>query len=173
MPQLSLEKQLQYSSFNNYLEYLKSNFRINSVIRKGHFYTYLYKFGKDYPDDILKYFDWWPLTFIFDVNYDKKYFVGMNLHHMPVLSRQIWVSRLKKVSAENFENNKQPIRINYPSLISMFKKSGFIVRNYRMDRVNLLRKVQLNSVDEVVRYYSDTYYKVSYEQSANRYRSLR
>lgn len=151
------------SDYKSVSEYLKKADEVGNratVIRKGRFYAYQYVFNKDNSFNEIKFWDVFPLTFVFEVK--GRYFWGLNFHHIPRQSRLIWLARIKKIYEMQIENDKALTSLNYSRLFSAFKKATYGIRQYRIDRVKSLKRIATpDQVDELMRIVSDTYYGVN------------
>ena len=166
---------MSYIDINDYLKYLNESTQRVSSLQLGAFYTYNYNFYKDKrPYDEVKFYDKVPLIFLFDFKKSKNgsnLFFGLNFHHLPVKSRQIWLSRIKKIHSQAMQKNKRMNTVDYRQLFYMFKKSTIGVRQYRLEAVSRNRRVPTDNLDEIMKYYAKTYYGVTYDQVASKYRS--
>jgi hypothetical protein len=165
-----------YRVLMNYVRYIRENCKITPMIRPFQFYTYDYEFDKEIrPYEEIRFWDMKPLVFIFDaykyehgVNY-----VGINFHHIPVISRQIWLARIKKLQGTKFENN-QMLRMKYQHLWKMFiKATNYATRQYRAERMSKVRKIDNSQMDEVMRFYGNTYYGATYSNIIANYKRFR
>jgi hypothetical protein len=160
------------NNLSSYRKYIRENLKVTKDFKLGGFYSYNYKFSLDYEFDKLKFFDWLPISFIMNINMEKKTFVGLNLHHMPVKSRQIWLSRLKKRYPNKFEIGGIKLLRELADedlATKLLLKSKIAIRNYRFDRVRDLRIISLDQIEEIIRFYSNTYFAVNMNQINNRY----
>ena len=165
-----------YASLTEYIDYINNTCTPDSRILTGAFYVYVYKFSLDYPNKILKFYDKMPLTFVTDTFTEngKSYFIGLNLHHMPVKERIRWYRRISLViRVEQFIRLKRRIDrvtwLNYKRIVSLFNKSNLMARKYRVDRVLKLKKVPFNKVREMLNFYARTYYGVSIAEVSQKY----
>jgi len=165
-----------YGNIAEYIKYLRS-FDKAGTIRPGYFYVYEYDFMKHYPIEELKFYDYMPLTFVYKIvkGKDSRYFQGLNFHHMPVKARQWWLNRVKAMASIYFD--KGGIRrlpgINYLVLEKIMRKGVFGVRNYKFESVRNLRAIPLEEVENIIRWYANTYYGVTIGQIQARYNSFR
>ena len=167
----------QYININEYILYLRKNFRRSNNLKTGLMYSYQYMFNKD-PKfqkadyDKVKFYDFCPLTFVFDINSDTDTFFGLNFHHLPIKARRLWLTRVMKISKIQFRKpgaNRIPF-LMYHQLKSMFRKSTFGVRQYKWDRIKDMRIIPNERWEEVIEYYSRTYYGVTLRAVQNKYR---
>jgi hypothetical protein len=163
-----LVQQSQHLSVDNYIKFL-SNFERVSTIKPGFVYAYVYRSSKEYPIDTLKFFDIFPLAFITDVDYSKQTFHGLNFHHMPVPLRLLWYRRISAIiNIQKVLTMKKTVNnlawLNYSRMKKVFQFSDRIVRQYRFDRVKLLRIVPFENMQEILRLYANTYYGVTVNQ---------
>ena len=75
---------MKYKNTVNSLTKPAGSFKIGNVYSLG------YNFSKEYDYDKLMWFDYMPLVYIVDMNHEKGYFTGINLHHFPVTFREQW-----------------------------------------------------------------------------------
>jgi len=156
----------------NVKKYLK---RVNeigltaSIIRKGRFYSYGYDFSKKEDYNKIKFWDVFPLVFVFE-NAGGTFF-GLNFHHIPRQSRLIWLARIKKVLSERYDKDQPMTSMNYQRLFYMFKKSTFGIRQYKKDRVNNLKRIETpEQIEELMRIVANSYYGVNYPMVENQYK---
>jgi len=173
--------QLEKPNYNNiraYLNYLKS-FKLTNSLYPGRFYAYSYNFKKDYPWDELKFYDYMPLTYIWEIDQKTNTAIGMNFHHMPVKARLLWINRIKQLSKHYGEEirikdyESRPVYkiqgLNYPRVYKVLMKSKIAIRRYKLDKMFYLRNVDLGSIDDVMRYYAKTYVAVNINHIKSRY----
>jgi len=160
--------------YKKYIEF----FDRATIIISGYMYAYYYMFQrKGVPLDRLRFYDWWPLTFVFQVDYKERRFYGLNFHHLPVRTRLIWLARIKRLYQAKFPTDEtkrnfltpKRIPMTYKRLVLILIKSKYGVRQYRMDRVRKLRIVPNTQWEQAMRYFPKTYYQVSYDQKVNAY----
>jgi len=165
-----------YGNIVEYIKYLQS-FKRASIIRPGYFYVYEYDFMTHYPIEELKFYDYMPLSFVFTIinGKDRRYFQGLNFHHMPVKARQWWLAKVKTMARTYFDRGgfRRIPGLDYAALSKIMRKGKFGVRNYRFESVRNLREVPLNDLDEVLKFYAKTYYAVTIGQIQVRYNSFR
>jgi hypothetical protein len=160
--------------YKKYIEF----FDRASIVLSGYMYAYYYMFQrKGVPQEKLRFYDWWPLTFVFQVDFKERRFYGLNFHHLPVRTRLIWLARIKRLYAAKFPTDEikrnfltpKRIPMTYKRLVLILIKSKYGIRQYRMDRVRKLRIVPNTQWEQAMRYFSKTYYRVTYEQKVNDY----
>jgi hypothetical protein len=165
-----------FKVLQEYIRYLRENTRAAPMIRPFKFYAFDYDFDKETrPYETIRFWDMMPLVFVFDAYKHKNgiNFVGINFHHMPVISRQIWLARIKKLQKEKFPNNRL-LRMSYHMLWKMFiKATKFATRQYRVERVSRLREVDNNQMDDLMRFYANTYYGATYQNIVSNYKKYR
>lgn len=168
---------MAYTNVNEYLKYIKDNFKLTGNINAGRFYHYFYNFSREYPWKELKFYDFFPLTFIFER--DGKYALGLNFHHLSEKPRHIWLDRVRKLSKQLDEQIKikglggRPVykiyNLDYPRVYKILMKSKIGIRRYRLDRISQLRAVDLAQLDETMKWISKTYMGVTIKQIQKRY----
>jgi len=167
-----------YKNIRAYLNYLKT-FKLTNSIYPGRFYGYTYNFRKDYDWNELKFYDYMPLSFIFEIDPKTNSALGINFHHMPVRPRLLWINRVKQI-AKRFEEeiqikdyNSRPVYkikgLNYPRVYKILLKSKIAIRRYKLDKMFYLRNIDLGNIDEVMRYYAKTYVAVNIDNIKQRY----
>jgi hypothetical protein len=185
----------RYASINWYINYLQ-HFERDTKTVPGQFYAYQYMFTKDKlihhgdsytpttnPNmvdisyDKIKFYDFWPMTYVFHVNPKNKTFFGLNFHHLPLNIRLFWLKRIQSMFKNQFSKEDQlriPM-ISYDAVkhIGNDKIAMACTRQYRNDRVMNLRKVPLDELEKAMSYYSKTYYGVNISQIENKYRLAR
>lgn len=146
--------------------------------RVGRFVCFTYNFHTNplyikHPEK-KKYLDFQPFDLVIAVRPKKSIFMCVNFHHLPVITRQIFLAKLKKDYESNFERPKTVISgINYKKLFKYLKKIGVAVRTYRFERVMSLREVPSDMIDETMKYYANFYYKTTYKGMVNKYVNYR
>lgn len=168
-----------YININEYILYLRKTYKRNNNLKIGQMYSYQYLFNKapnfDKQDpNKIKFYDFYPITFVFDIDFDNDTLFGLNFHHLPVKSRMMWLDRTKKISEIQFAKpgvNRIPA-LRYPQLKAMFRKSVFGIRQYKMERFRDLRIIPNEKWEEVFDFYSRTYYGVTLRAVANKYRTF-
>lgn len=161
-----------YGLITEYISYLKT-FKRSATIRPGYFYLYNYAFYEHYPIEELKFYDYWPLTFVFQImrKPQGQYFLGMNFHHMPVKARQYWLNRVKRMARVYFEKGgvRRLPAFNYDNATKVMRKGKLTVRQYRNEAVRNLRIVPLEELDTLMKFYAKTYYGVTIAQVRAKY----
>jgi len=147
--------------YKDYLAYLKENAKKTNKIRVGKFYSFFYNYKTDYDYDIIKFFDYFPLVFIFDITPSSSaHFKGLNFHHLPVPFRKKIINGMKKID-KNLENLKI---ISYNNLKQINKFSPNAIRNYIADSADLVFEIPPEKVEEIILLATETYDSVSYKQ---------
>lgn len=167
---------IKYNNISEYKKFIRENFKAGGSLKLGGFYSYNYLFSLDEDFDKLKFYDWLPITLILDINIKNKTFSGLNFHHMPVKPRQIWLNRVKNLLPEKFESGGiQYFKelSNQNRALGILLKSKIAVRNYRFDRVRDIRSLEVDKLDEVIKFFAKSYFSVSIEQIKNRYNTFR
>lgn len=164
-------------NINQYIQFLRKNFKRESAVRTGFMYSYNYLFtdADDFEDkkyDDVKFYDFNPLTFVYEIKPKTKTFFGINFHHMPIQPRLLWLNRVKKLNERPFEKEgaNRLFGMRYNVLKLLFKKSTVAVRQYHFTRVKELRIVPNVDWETVMNIYSRTYYGVRLNDIENRYR---
>lgn len=166
----------QFLTINKYIQFLRKNYKRTKIIHRGFLYTYPYFFNrapgfKEEDFEKIKFYDFFPLVFVFDVNRKNKTFVGLNFHHLPVKSRQIWLKRVQKIRKNIFEREgTNRVILKYNTLKFLVKKSMFGIRQYRFDRIGELRMIPNQDWEKLFSLYGRTYYGVSLRQIEDKYK---
>jgi len=168
----------RFLNINKYIQHIRKTYKRINLIQKGNLYTYTYLFNhapnfdkQDYEK--IKFYDYMPVTFIFDIDEKNKTFTGINFHHLPVASRLIWLNRLKKMRGKLFEQEGvNRVILRYGVLKFLMKKSIFGIRKYRMDRTRELRIVPNQQWEELLSIYSRTYFGVTLAQVEQKYKTF-
>ncbi len=158
----------------NLKDYVKIVMKVSrkaNSIRVGHFYTFSYNFKKTYPPEELKFYDYFPLVFVYELERrnNQLYIRGLNFHHLPIRSRVIWYNRLLKIYGENFENNERMVRLSYPNLFSMFKKSVYGIRQYKITSIKKLMKIPHAELKMIMEIANNTYFDATLAQVSKKY----
>ena len=165
MPRLKGQANLQ-----TYLNFIEDTGIHSGRVFTGRFYTYNYLFDKSRHDyKVLKYWDVFPLVFVYEQKGDN--FFGLNFHHMGPRSRQIWMARARSFMGYLMEEDKRLIPLNdFQHLYMMFKKSTYGVRQYKKKRVRKLKRIPTESLDETMKFISNTYFGASVGAVLNNYK---
>lgn len=145
------------------------------AIHVGHFYTFHYRFYTHYPPEELKYYDYFPLVFIFERRKTKEgkiVYYGLNFHHMPVRSRQIWLARINKIYGNSLENGDRITRFGYRDLFALFKKSIGSIRQYRQEGILNLYRIPTPELRDIMTQATDTYYGVTLAEVRTKYQAF-
>ncbi len=165
MPRLKGQQNL-----GTYLKYINEIGIPSTRIITGRFYVYKYLFNQNVKFDILKFYDVFPLTFVYEQK--GKNFYGLNFHHMPPRSRLIWLARVKRYSSLLVEDKRVTNLLEYSTLKSMFKKSTYGVRQYKKISVRDLKRVEYDELEKTMRFFANTYFAASVASVFNKYRSF-
>lgn len=168
-----IDNKLRYNSAAEYLHFI-SQFPRAAEPKPGRFYVFSYFFHlnplyKKYPK-LKKYLDFQPYDLCIATRPSKGLFTCINFHALPVKTRQIFMARLRKDYEDRFEQSRTFIPgVNYLKLYRYLKKLGITVRNYRYDRVALLRQVPTEKIPDLQRFYANFYYGTNYRGIVSRY----
>lgn len=172
MNNLLLESVKKFDSLDEYSSKL-SKFKTTKKVEIKGAYSYLYDYSTDYDFETLKYFDFFPLTILFNEN-GKGNVWGLNFHHLPLLTRSWLLSRLKSGQPHNFKNkNNFSLNISYLTLKSILRKSPLAVRQYRIDRMRDIRKIPNVELQELVKYSPPTFHAVDFPAVVRKYSSTK
>jgi hypothetical protein len=163
----------QLRNIRSYLKFLDATAIPATTIGLGKFYSYWYKFDTNVDYDELKFYDYFPLVYAF--GYTKNGFYGLNFHHLPPKARQIWLSRIIDISPDNFdkEGETQMPYLDCPSVYRIMIKSKIGVRRYRYDRLNTLRVIERQHINNTMKFVAKTYFNVGINQIRARYLNYR
>lgn len=164
-------------SIRDYMKFLRDNFKLTRSMRPGRFYTYNYNFSRDYPFEELKYYDFQPFVYIFEVS--GKYAIGINFHHIPVKARMMWFDRIERLSKRLDTTIRlkglggRPVYrlygLNYPAVYQVLRKSKIAIRKYRLDRMVQIRAIDIRKFREVSSFFARTYFAVGIKEIIGRY----
>lgn len=173
----TIVKRPEFLNINDYIKHLRQ-FKRTGIIKPGFLYSYIYRFDKNpkfkkKPYDEQKFYDYMPATFVFHVT--ENTFFGLNFHHLPLLVRQIWLGRVRRMYEDNFlDTEPDRIPLNWNLLKSiLLKASKFSVRQYRFDRLTDLRIVTEQDWERTFRFYARTYFGVTLRAVENKYKLFR
>lgn len=170
----------KYSDISEYFKFLNYSFERTNNIQVGKFYSFTYHFDFwKYGWDNVKFYDWYPFSFIFEINAEKNYAVGLNFHHIPLIPRQIWLKRVLKLGSSIGSKVRivqfggRPVfkisGLNYPLVYKVLRKSKIAIRRYNLHKMEDIRAIPIKYVEETLRYYAKTYYGVGINQIWRRY----
>lgn len=152
--------------------------QVNKII-PGNFYCmhYDYKSPPDtiskVPKDILDFYDGRPVTYIFSgyraKSNGKILMVGLNFHFLPLRTRQLWVTALQKVSPNSFDTNNRVLLPEY-LLRDMIIKTKYGFRQYDINKIRKLRKIEFSNVRDILRFTPPTHEGKQYFQIEQAYR---
>ncbi|MEM4260889.1 MAG: hypothetical protein QXG00_06635 [Candidatus Woesearchaeota archaeon] len=168
-------KKYSYANINDYIRYINEHFIKTGTLSSGQIYVYRYLFNKDpnfnkKPFNEIKFYDFMPASYIFNINMKTKTFFGLNFHHLPLYDRRVWLARVS-----NFQNKmtgQLNIKLKYQALKALMRKSILGVRQYRFDRVLDLRLIPYEQWINLFNFYAKTYYAVTIDQVESKYRQL-
>ena len=177
-----IQAKSKYRNINEYLGYIEHTFQRAGNVKPGSLYTYKYDFlmnpeNKNLPHGEIKFWDFFPLTYVFAVNQKQRTFTGLNMHRLPLEERLFWLDRITKMYDDKFkikEANQLPI-IYYEALkgIGVYKKSTiWATRQYALYRGFDYRIIPLEYWNELFKFYASTFYGVNMNQVASKYRKL-
>tara|TARA_R110001606_G_scaffold97248_1_gene215005 strand:- start:10306 stop:10842 length:537 start_codon:yes stop_codon:yes gene_type:complete len=162
----------------NLTEYVNATNELATGISKilpGEFYTFAYDYHlnpdiKKVKKDSLDYYDTLPLVYVFNLRKakDTLYYECLNLHHLPLKTRKIWLTKLKKV-AGIFMKNESPIILPSGLMKSLMIKPKYGYRQYHINRIKYLKRVPFKNIDELAKFAAPTYDASQYQDVAQRY----
>lgn len=164
-----------FGQVKNYVKILKT-YRVNTDIKSGNFYSFIYKVDKSRDYNVIKFYDLMPLIFFFDVHPKHKNIIyGLNFHHLPLRARNLFLLRMKELMAENWDANKRLVRIaKFERLFIMFKKaSKFAVRQYDLRNMRQIREIPNKDMENISQYYSKTHYGININNVEKNYLAYR
>ena len=147
----------------------------NKII-PGQFYSFAYDYYlnpdiKKLPKAILDYYDTLPLVYVFNIKTSKNgsvHYECLNMHHMPIKSRKIWLSKLSKV-AGIFIENEMPVLLPAALMKTLMIKSKFGQRQYNINRIKYIKKIPFAEIKNIIKYAAPTYDAVQYQEVASKY----
>lgn len=183
MERIIKDKDIRLKRLPSYLKFVREQGVETNILRPGYFYTYNYRFDLNphFPKlsyDEVRFYDWYPLVFIYDVYREKKtnnlVYRGLNFHHLPVRSRRLWLTRLKKYidHDEIEEDTKIKPLVDYSNLRSLFIKATFGIRNYRRDRMFNIQRVPNYKLDSYLGFAAKTYFASTLAEVGLNYKSF-
>ncbi len=156
-------------SYNKFL----SQFPIGdpNKIKLGTMMAYSYDFYKDYPQEVIKYFDLKPLT-IFTTHWKSRSLIGgINIHFFPVLLRANFINKIRLRNPQKFKKDGvNPVNVSFSILKSMFFKSQFSFRWYRPEAIYQARIIPNKFWSDASQYQINSFYKVNINQIVDRYK---
>ncbi len=156
--------------YNKYLSQFKDGDPEN--IKEGLMYSYNYDFYKDYPEDVIQYFDKMPLTIFIKYWPQRNLWLGLNIHFLPVLNRAAFIKKLEGANPQAFKKDGcNKVRISYLSIQSIMKKSKFCVRWYRPEAISDMKMIPNKQWIETSQYQPGTFYKVNVDAVMKRHRN--
>lgn len=170
-PILLTEKKINYNNLSEFKSALKPFKSVNpSSIKEGYFYSYIYDYSEDYDLSVLKYFDYFPCSLMFTLK-DPLHVFGINFHHIPLLTRNWLLSRLKINNLQAFNlNGIHKINVSYLTLKSIMKKSPLAIRQYRTDRIHDLKIISPKQFVDIVKYQPETFHATQFVDVVSKYR---
>lgn len=166
-----------YNSITAFEKYISESTSEIGMLTPAFFYTFHYDYKSNpdlmkIPKHVLDMYDGRPVTFIFNSKVTKSgkiMYEGINFHFMPVRARMIWLNALTKIASNNIKTES---RITIPShmLKSLIHKSKYAYRQYDINRIKYLRKIDFVNVKEMLKFTPPTYDGKSYEEVALNYR---
>lgn len=172
--QFLIEKVVDFKSLREMKKALKKYKNVDgSKVSDGFFASYIYDYSLDYDFDILKYFDFFPLTLFFNKT-DSNHIFGINFHHLPLLTRNWLLWRIQLLNPQAFKTKGvNKINISYAILKGLMRKSKAAVRQYRIDRMSDIRLVDNKDVSELCKYAPETYHAVNFTEVVTRYKNYK
>lgn len=158
---------------SEFFNFIKENGNRVRRVKKKNFYSMIYHYETNYKDEILKYFDKVPLIYVTDINFQKKYFDGINFHHLPMELRIKW---FKMMGNESFFNKvvntlKKLLNIGTINNVKFDKKSlsyiialwwvKYGIRRYTFKNVRSLHKLEGIQAYEFSKFFTNTFHKAS------------
>lgn len=140
-------------------------------IKSGLMYSYDYDFYKDYPENVIKYFDKMPLTIMIKYWPQRNLWLGLNIHFLPVLNRAAFIKKLQGTNPQAFKKDGfNPVRISYLSIQSIMSKSKYCVRWYRPEAISSMKMIPNKEWINASQYQPSTFYKVNVDAVMKRHR---
>jgi hypothetical protein len=140
-------------------------------IKLGYMWAYDYDFYKDYPQEVIKYFDKKPLTIFVSHWGAKNLWLGLNLHFLPVLLRANFLSKLKARNINAFKKDGfNKVRISYSMIQEILYKAKYAVRWYRPEAISNAHMIPNKEWVNATQYQISSFYKVGIGQVVDRYK---
>ena len=164
----------QFGNLNQYINFLKTFKKVGKIL-PGNFYSFVYVIDRTQDYERIKFYDLMPLIFVTTFNTKTKTFTGINLHHLPVDVRKVWIDTLKKFQLNSFSKNKRLLTMaDYDKLYLMFRKATkFSVRQYSLTEIRGLRRLENTDIDTAINFYSKTYYGANISMVEKKYLKFR
>lgn len=172
-PLLIETKISKLNSLKEYQKYLSQFPNGNSEkIKDGLMYSYDYDFYKDYPEDVVKYFDKMPLTIFIKYWPQRNLHLGLNIHFLPVLQRASFIKKIQSMNPQAFKKDGfHKVRISYLTIQSILSKSKYCVRWYRPEAISNMKMIPNQNWIETSQYAPPTFYKVKIDAVMDRHRN--
>jgi hypothetical protein len=158
MPQISI---------NEYLDFINSTYQKSKYPRIGGLYVFGYLFNQNKKFDShqknIKFYDFYPLTFIYNIDPKNQQFTGFNLHKIPPQSQKHWVNLLKK-----YASDETPIPENFVKLKEIFDKSN-AVHKYEMRRVRNFMEIPFEEWSNISNHYANTTFSATTKEIEAKY----
>ena len=124
-------------------------------IGRIYIFEYLFNYGKDFNNlnnrEEIKFSDFVPATFVWNIDIRAKRFSGFNLHSVPIFRRTKWIELLRNYAGENTDKEK-----NFLPLKRLFKDSPFGMKQYSMNKVRKFREIPENNWIDLLKYDANT-----------------
>lgn len=173
MNKLLLEASIKsLNSAKSYDKYISQFPKGNpSKLKLGTCWTYHYDFYKDYPQEIIKYFDKRPLVIFVSHWKQKNLWGGINVHFLPVLLRAQFFNKIKSRNLVQFKKpGIHPIRINYNIVKEVLYKAKWAFRWYRPEAISQAFTIPNSEWVNASQYQISSFYKVDINQIVDRYK---
>jgi len=156
-------------SIDEYIEYVSKYCKATSYpqIGKLYFFSYLFNQSESFKSNKSKFYDFYPATFIFNIDVKKKTFYGLNMHMIPPSDRKKWLKIIKDLTNEKPLNPKHFLKLK-----ELIKIADFAVRNYSMTHVRKLREAPREDWSILFDDYANTTYQATMSEISAKYLSL-
>lgn len=168
-----------YGNVEEYIAWINRNFKRTDKLECFKFFTMQYDFAETYPFKELKFYDILPFFFCCQIFPDKKYAIGINMHHVSVQNRLQYFEKFAAISKQlnsvipffDYAENKTYKFPNmvYPLVWKIMPKMKIAIRRYNFERIHFLREVNLSLMSECAKFWSSTYMGVSIASIDQRY----
>jgi hypothetical protein len=159
-------------SVNDYVEHINSTYPKAQYPQIGKIYTFGYLFHQSPSFDRknvkeIKFYDFYPATFVFDVDVKQHLFHGFNLHIIPPSARSRWIELINTFVTKDKLDPKKFIILKH-----LFKISSFAMRQYYMRRVKNFREVPVDKWHEMFNMYANTTFGATTAEISAKYLSF-
>lgn len=172
---VATSKKFDVRGLTDYVKAL-NDFPLATKLEAGKFYSYGYQFDKNTPYDKLRFYDYYPLAYIYWIGKSKAgkpIAMGINFHRLPIQVRYTLINKIFKSS--NIDPTtvtaRKRLKHTFQTLKPYLKKLPFAVRMYRIDRMRRTRVIHLRYIRQLLTFYPETTYDSTMRELFNAYRA--